>query len=148
MIGFGLLCGHMVGDYIVQTDWQAKWKSAIASAMDPSSDPMKFGQWNRPWYRWRPLVACTLHCLLYTLAVWAFSFSWMPWWGLIACFAAHWPIDRFRLAGRWMRNISGQGIFASPPPIGMAPWSVIVVDNTFHLVTLYIIAVLAGVQLC
>ncbi|WP_143394018.1 hypothetical protein [Fimbriiglobus ruber] len=89
-------------------------------------------------------LACTVHCCLYTLAVFACSLWWMPWWGLLVCFAVHWPIDRFRLAGRWMRNVSGQTVFASLPPVGMSPWSVIVVDNTFHLLTLGLIAAASG----
>lgn len=84
--------------------------------------------------------ACTLHCLCYTLAVWAMTLEWMPWWGLLACFLVHWPVDRFRLAGWWMRNVSGQAEFAKGP---LSPWSVIMVDNIFHLLTLYVIARIA-----
>lgn len=130
MDGFFLLLGHMVGDYVVQNDWMAANKTAWR-------DPAKDGP------TWRQKVtntghlACTAHCLCYTLAVWACSFWWMPWWGLVACFVVHWPVDRFRLAGRWMRNVAGQTAFASGP---LAPWSVIVVDNTFHMITLGLIA--------
>jgi hypothetical protein len=85
-------------------------------------------------------LACTVHCLLYTLAVWACTFWWMPWWGLLVCFAVHWPIDRFRLAKRWMMA-TGQRKFAEGL---LSPWSVIVVDNTWHLLTLFLIAAAAG----
>lgn len=113
MDGIGLLIGHLAGDYLLQNDWQAQNKTRCS-------------------------VACTVHCLLYTLAVWACSFWWMPAWGLLVCFAAHWPLDRWRLAGRWMRSVSGQSQFASGP---LSPWSVIIVDNTFHLLTLFAIGV-------
>lgn len=116
MDGFGLLVGHMLGDYIVQNDYLASNKT--------SSN-----------------FACFVHCVLYTLAVWACSFWWMPWWGLVACLAVHFPIDRWRLATLWMKNVSGQTAFATGP---LAPWSIIVVDNTFHLLTLFIIALAAG----
>ncbi len=117
MIGFGLLCGHLVGDYIVQNDWMAAGKTQRS-------------------------LPCTVHCLLYTLAVWGCSFWWMPLWGLAVCFAVHWPIDRFRLAAWWMRNVSGQAFFASKEHL-MFPWSIVVVDNTAHLLTLFGIALAA-----
>ena len=78
-------------------------------------------------------AVCTVHCLCYTLAVWLFTFHWMPWWGLFVCFAVHWPVDRFRLAKYWMERM-GQYSFATGP---LSPWSIIVVDNIFHLSTLY-----------
>jgi len=115
MESFGLLTGHLIGDYIVQNDWMAANKGM----------PQKVGH-----------LACTVHCLCYTLAVWACSFWWVPWWGLAICFAVHWPIDRWRLAGWWMRNVSGQAGFANGP---LAPWSIIIVDNVFHLATLFAI---------
>ena|ERR1700687_3631720 len=120
MDGFALLLGHLVGDYILQNDWMAKNKTG----------PGCLGH-----------TACTYHCLFYTVAVALLTTTWMPWWGLLACFAVHWPIDRFRLAGWWMRNVSGQRDFATGP---LSPWSIIVVDNTFHLLTLWVIAVIAG----
>lgn len=116
MDGLGLLLGHLVGDYIVQNDWMAANKT------------------QRTW-------PCFVHCVCYTLAVWAFSFWWMPWWGVLACFAFHLPIDRFRLAVWWMVNVSHQKAFAT----GMlSPWSIIVVDNTFHLLTLWVILAVAS----
>lgn len=132
MIGLELLLAHLCGDYIVQNDWMAKWKVG--------------GPLNHPDSKWKrnntAVLACTIHCFLYTLAVWAFTFSWMPLWGLAACFLIHWPIDRFRLAAIWMRCVSGQSYFASPSH-PMFPWSVVCVDNIFHLLTLYGIARLA-----
>ncbi len=164
MDGFFLLAGHLVGDYVVQNDWQAANKTnphpgpkprysfeysgvltADRTALDERNARWKAEDWDgyesrqKAWLTGH--LACTVHCLLYTLAVWACSFWWMPWWGAVACFAVHWPLDRFRLAGRWMRNVSGQKAFASGP---LSPWSIIVVDNTFHLLTLGVIAALAG----
>jgi hypothetical protein len=143
MEGFGLLLGHLAGDYVVQNDWMARWKTGIPGSLDPVKDgPKTFAVCHR-WYReWRPVMACTVHCLLYTLAVFLMSFTWMPWWGLAACFLAHWPVDRWRLAAWWMRNVSGQSYFASDKH-PLYPWPVVVVDNTFHLLTLFVIGVLA-----
>lgn len=155
MEGFYLLCAHLLGDYILQNDWQAANKANPWPGKRPGSVKMPNGSpvipsdlgdqllmWDAGMRRWWVgNFYCTVHCLLYTLAVAAFSFWWMPWWGYVACFVAHWGIDRFRLAGRWMRNFSGQAAFASGP---LAPWSVIVVDNTIHLLTLAAIAAVAG----
>lgn len=114
MDGFGLLVGHLVGDYIAQDDWMAREKTSEGFISH---------------------IACTVHCLLYTLSVWTFTLFQLPWWACLICFLVHWPIDRFRLARKWM-NISGQKAFASGE---LAPWSIIIVDNTIHLVTLWIL---------
>lgn len=153
--GFSLLLGHLVGDYIFQNDWMA------ANKTNPLSGPAPEGF--KRWWDMRSEgevvasleefekfekkltaefcghLACTIHCLLYTLAVWLFSFWWMSWWGLLACLLAHWPVDRFRLARKWMEHVSGQKAFANGP---FSPWSIIVVDNIFHLLTLWVIALM------
>lgn len=149
MDGFMLLVGHMVGDYVVQNDWQAanktnpvpsgprpatNWHDGIGGGGRTPGTEDEAAAWDdvlRKW--WVGHAACTAHCLLYTLAVWACSFWWMPWWGLVACFVIHWPVDRFGLAKKWMVNVSGQKKFATGV---LSPWSIIVVDNTFHLLTL------------
>lgn len=155
MEGFYLLCAHLLGDYVVQNDWQAANKTNPHPGKRPGSyHPNAHNEWefvpcpdrtpvwreaSRRW--WVGHLACTVHCLLYTASVFVFAFWWMPWWGYLTYFVAHWVIDRFRLAGRWMRNVSGQAAFAGGP---LAPWSVIVVDNTIHLLTLAAIAAGCG----
>lgn len=155
MEGFYLLCGHLLGDYILQNDVQAANKTNPWPGKRPGydrecegggsiyvpGDPETEQKWieaSRKW--WVGHLACTVHCLLYTLAVWACSFWWMPWWGVVTCFLTHLVIDRFRLARLWMDHMSGQKAFAEK----MGPWSVIVVDNTAHLLTLAGIAAVAG----
>lgn len=80
----------------------------------------------------------TLHCLvhvtLYTLSIWAFT-HW-PLWAIGIVFVTHFIQDRTTIINKWMLLV-GQARFAQPP---MAPWSVIVVDNVWHLVTLYMLA--------
>jgi hypothetical protein len=151
MEGFYLLLAHMVGDYVLQNDWQAANKTSPHPGNRPGSyHPNFWAEWEfvpcpdrTPAWRescrlwWVGHIACTVHCLLYTASVAAFSFWWMPWWGYVVCFGLHWVIDRFRLAGLWMRRVSGQKSFADGP---LAPWSIIVVDNVFHLLTLAAIA--------
>ncbi len=139
MEGFGLVLGHLIGDYVVQNDWMAANKT----------NPHPGG--SRDWIEYCSKAdarkayrlghaACLIHCLCYTLAVWAFSFWWMPWWGLLVCFAAHFPVDRWRLARLWMIHAAGQKAFATGV---LSPWSVIVVDNTFHLAVLFVIGAAA-----
>jgi hypothetical protein len=47
----------------------------------------------------------------------------------------HFLIDRFGFVEWWMWDVMGQWDFASPP---MAPWSRIAVDNSWHLVCLWL----------
>lgn len=160
MVGFGLLCGHLLGDYILQNDWMAANKvnphpgpfpeytvgadstdlPAFREALEKRNQELAKWPLARRAY-WVGHLACLVHCLLYTLAVWLCSFWWIPWWGLLACFAIHFPIDRRRLARLWMEKVAGQRQFAREP---LAPWSIVVVDNTFHLLTLFVIALVSG----
>lgn len=111
MEGFGLLLGHLIGDYVVQNDYMATNKTKSS---------------------W----VCLSHCLMYSAAVWWCACWWMPWWGIWVVCLAHFPVDRWRLARWWMVNVSGQEAFATGP---LSPWSVIVVDNTIHLIVLFVI---------
>lgn len=110
MEAFALIMGHLIGDYIYQSDYQAANKTTNS-------------------------VACLVHCLCYTLAVWSHSFWWMPWWGLVICFVSHFIMDRWRLA-RVLMKYNYQEAFATGP---LAPWSIILVDNIIHLETLLLI---------
>lgn len=156
MDGFFVLLGHLVGDYILQNDWMASnktnphpgnephpsriWVSCTNSVGDDPDLTEQREWWARRDHWHTGHLACTVHCLLYTAAVWLFTFWWMPWWGLLVCFVCHWPIDRFRLAKIWMVHVSRQKVFATGP---LAPWSIIIVDNIFHLLTLGAIAAVA-----
>lgn len=158
MEGFAMLVGHMCGDFLAQEDWQASNKSNPHPGPRPrwsegAPDPLdraaytkwmlvrnvkaateKWEGWeDRNRAHWRGHLACTVHCVLYTLAVWPFCCTWMTWWGALIVFATHWPIDRFRLARVWMERVSHQKMFANGP---LSPWSVIVVDQIFHLLAL------------
>jgi hypothetical protein len=140
---FGLFIGHLMGDYWpFQNDWMAKNKSnpypeKLHKGV-PSLDyiyAQKHKDGTRNW--WIGHLACTLHCLLYTFSIFLFSFWWFPWWGYLICFLVHWPIDRFRLA-KWIMVHTGQKEFATG---ALSPWSVILVDNSLHLLTLFLIGV-------
>lgn len=160
MIGFALLLAHLVGDYLTQNDWMAlnkanKWpgrrpRTAFLTDGSPVKDEdgslatklLLWEQANAAWHRGH--LTCTVHCLAYALATFLVLLPLVvfPWWFYLATFAVHWPIDRFGLARRSM-DWTGQKKFAA----GIcSPWSVIVVDNTYHLLTFYVLALLAGVR--
>lgn len=103
------LMAHLVGDYLWQNDWMAQNKK-------------------------KATLPCLVHCALYTSAIAMFTFR--DGWGLAAwaaVFAMHFVQDRTKIVN-WLMQMVGQREFAKPP---LAPWSIIVVDNTLHLLVLY-----------
>lgn len=104
------IVGHLAGDYLLQNDWQALGKK-------------------------RSTAICSVHCVLWTVSVVAFS-GWWHWWVFIALFATHFVQDRGTLVRKFMR-LNRQDGFAGPP---LGPWSIIAVDNVLHIVTLAIVA--------
>lgn len=81
------LIGHLVGDYLLQNDWQANGKKQSS-------------------------VICAVHCGLYTLAVWLFT-GW-PILALAIVFSLHFAQDRTGFV-RWWMHVFGQDRFAGPP---------------------------------
>ena len=104
------IIGHLVGDYLLQTDWMAEGKK-------------------------RSSFICALHCLLWTAAVVVLA-GWWKWWVAPILFATHFVQDRTQIIP-WFMRATGKAGFAVGP---MAPWSVVAIDNTFHLLTLAILA--------
>lgn len=78
-------------------------------------------------------IPCVVHCTLWTLSVCAFTGWWIwspvPW-------VTHFIQDRTNIILFWMTRVNRQLQFASGP---CAPWSIIVVDNTWHILTLWAI---------
>ena len=74
---------------------------------------------------------CLVHCLLWATSVCLFS-GW-GWWAFFILFATHFIQDRTNIVFWWM-SLIGQKQFASGV---CAPWSVIVVDNVWHIVTIF-----------
>lgn len=100
---------HLAGDYLLQNDWMAQNKKKKGKA---------------------GLLACTVHCILYSLP---FLLIGTPIQVLII-FIAHFLIDRWFFV-KWYMNLVGQKDFSKPPT---APWSLFFVDNTFHLICNYL----------
>ncbi len=122
---------HLVGDYLLQNDWMANnKKGTLLPTREDNSRCLP-----NKWCKWCVgSVACGVHVLLYTLSVWAFT-RW-PWWALAIVASTHFIQDRTNIIA-WSMRVKGQAKFMQPP---CGPWSIIVVDNVWHLVTLYLIS--------
>jgi len=103
-----LLLAHLIGDYLLQTEWMAKYKAE----------------------RWRPLLA---HCFVYTLTVTVAAFLFLPaglsWWGIGLIFATHVFLDRRGFVAFWYKRVMGVTDDRNK-------WLMIIVDQTFHLIVL------------
>jgi len=86
-IFIGALVGHLVGDYLLQTDWMALQKKKSS-------------------------FACLIHCLVWVGCVWGFSqMGWLPALFLFVC---HFIQDRTKIVLWWM-NLRGSSVFTEPP---------------------------------
>lgn len=108
-----IILGHLVGDYLLQSDWMAlnKKKEGV-----------------KGW------VACLIHCLIWTISMTLFAgmFNIVLILGL---FVSHLILDRTNLVV-WFLNATR----VMPNP---AIWKVIIVDNTLHLLMVYGLLTLA-----
>lgn len=105
------IIGHLVGDYLLQNDWMALNKKTSGGVGDN---------------------ACCVHCVIWTLSVCYFA-----GWGFgaaVLLFLCHYAQDRTQIVLWWMTRVNRQQKFTEPP---MAPWSLIVVDNVWHVVSLW-----------
>ncbi len=107
------IIGHLVGDYLVQNDWMAQNKKKNS-------------------------FICAIHCLFWTGSVMALT----GWYAIMSArvllvfgvlFLTHFAQDRTNIVQWWMKLIR-QPKFLQPP---LAPWSIIVVDNVWHIVAIW-----------
>jgi hypothetical protein len=101
------IIGNLVGDYLLQNDWMALNKKSRS-------------------------FPCVVHCTLWTVAVCMFA-GWYKWQVVSILFLTHFIQDRTQIIQFWMKTI-GQSKFGTPP---MAPWSLVIVDNVWHIVTIW-----------
>lgn len=103
------IIGHLAGDYLLQTDWMAQ---------------------NKKLHSW----PCFVHCMIWTACVAAFA--GLGPLALAFIFACHFAQDRTHVVRWWMalpwKNQTG---FMKAP---LSPWSMIVVDNVWHILQLYV----------
>jgi len=102
------IVGHLVGDYLLQNDWMALNKK-------------------------KHTLPCAVHCTLWTLAVCVFA-GWSSMPAIAVLWGAHFIQDRINIIMFWMTKINRQPEFVKPPT---APWSLIVVDNVWHIVSVW-----------
>lgn len=103
------IIGHLVGDYLIQNDWMALNKK-------------------------KQSINCIVHVTLWTLSVCFFT----GWWTLpviAILWVTHYAQDSTNIISRYMTAI-GQRQFANGP---CAPWSIIVVDNVWHILALWVV---------
>ncbi len=119
------LVAHMVGDYLLQTDWQARHKAGGLGG-------------DRVAFR-----ALTAHVATYTLAfvpvcVWIGDERGAGWAALTAALVAlpHLVVDDARIVRLYLREVKGAESFDR----GLAA----TVDQAFHIVSLCVVALLVG----
>lgn len=102
------IVGNLVGDYLLQNDWQAMNKKSST-------------------------FVCSVHCAIWASCVVLFAgWGWMP---LGVLFITHFIQDRTNIIPYYMRTVGQRG-FAEGV---CAPWSTIIADNVFHILTIYVI---------
>lgn len=111
----GAIIGHLVGDYLLQNDWMAQNKK-------------------------KDSLVCLGHCLIWAYCVVLFGDlycdGWIVWPGIVVfpiLVATHFIQNRTMIVPRLM-GVIGQQQFRDGP---CAPWSLIVVDNVWHIVTIF-----------
>lgn len=108
-----LILGHLIGDYILQSDWMAI---------------------NKKQKGLKGLTACIIHCLIWSVSVYLFAFNDIASHKLIVfvlVFLSHFILDRTNFV-KWYCNTTR--IMPNP-----AIWKLFIVDNTLHLLMIYII---------
>ena len=121
----GFLVAHMVGDYLLQTDWQARHKRCGLGG-----DPVA-------------LRALLTHVTTYTLAF-VPALIWIadeldPMWAIVSAvliFLPHLVIDDGRVVQVYMTRVKRANGFEA----GLAAS----VDQTFHVLSLFLLALLVG----
>lgn len=104
------LVGHLVGDYLLQNNWMAANKKKRS-------------------------LHCAVHCAAWTLSV-CLCAGWFHPLVITVLFASHFIQDRTSIINWYMDSV-GQKEFRTGP---FAPWSGVVVDNVWHIFTLWVIS--------
>lgn len=115
--------GHLIGDYLLQSKYMALNKS------NPG---------------WRSILICSLHSLVYTIAVCVmiWTLNSIVW---IIVFASHWMMDRWSIANLWLKLIKGRTFekaYNSKDKyrefdIAFTSLVYTITDNTFHILVLW-----------
>lgn len=120
-----ILFGHLTGDYLLQSRMMALHKGRQG---------------------WSGVLWCTIHAAVYTASIALFLWTMQPL-VLAAVFVSHWIPDRWSLGQKWLGLIHGRNFIQAYG--GSDPYREIniafsclvytVVDNTFHLMSLWLV---------
>jgi hypothetical protein len=102
-----IILGHLVGDYLFQSDWMALNKKSKG---------------------FKGLLACVIHCLIWTISMMIFTNNYNVLLAL-TLFISHFILDRTKLVVWYLNTLK---IMPNP-----SMWKVIIVDNTLHLLMVY-----------
>jgi hypothetical protein len=119
------LIGHLVGDYILQNDWQAANKLYVRGKM------------------FKTFTVAQFHGMLWAAAIaWTGWFADKPWpgWAIVLMGVLHGLQDWARTAPRLMARRKQFVYFKEQLPQAYV-WATIVVDNTLHLLMLFMMDV-------
>lgn len=130
-----LLAGHLLGDWVVQTDWQAANKAWAPRRVYLRASAKARDSW------WFSVRANQAHCLTYHLTMAAFVLPVWHTWGtglaFLVSWASHGFIDR-RWPVRWLLRRTGSPVFSE------LTWGVIGADQALHVAILAMIAAAHG----
>lgn len=107
-----LLVGHLIGDFLFQTGWMARYKAT----------------------KWGPLLT---HVVVYTLVVtlvgwWSGGLSV---WAIVLIFVSHIVLDHKGFVGWWSRHVQS----VTRPTDA---WVTIMADQVFHVIILMVAVVM------
>lgn len=101
------IVGACAGDYLLQNDYLSSNKK-------------------------KSTFVCLIHCLIWSACVMLFAWVWNPYVFAILL-TTHFIQDRTHIISLWMELIGQRGFRDG----ACAPWAAIVVDNVWHIVTIY-----------
>jgi hypothetical protein len=105
----GIIIGHLIGDYLFQSDWMALNKKSKS---------------------YEGLLTCIIHSLIWTVFVYLFGFyTTNDVIIFLLLFISHFILDRWNFV-KWFLNT----FRIMPNP---TLWKIIIVDNTLHLLMVY-----------
>ena len=106
---------HLMGDYLFQNDWMARWKT-------------------------KEIGVAALHAFIYSLPfLYILPSGMTSFISAHIIFFSHMLIDRYRLAEYWIKlvnwnwNSTNHG-YDSEKPKWMSVWLMIIIDNSMHVI--------------
>lgn len=106
-----LIIAHLIGDYLFQTSWMAKYKAT----------------------KWLPLLShVTVYTFVLSIIAW-FAFGGLTIWGILIIFVSHVFLDQRGFVVWWVRTIM------RVEDNKQAGWLSIIVDQIFHVLIIAVV---------